>query len=136
APATGGTDINQEFLRFLNQIEDSPPAGLDVHLVMDNYGTHKVGKVRNSLARHPRYHVHFTPTSVSWLNPVERLFAEVTERCVRRGSHTAVRTLEKAMLNYLDQRNKDPKPFVWTADADLILGKIERLSKRISDSGH
>jgi transposase len=127
---------HQEFLRFLNQIEDSLPAGLDVHLVMDNYGTHKVGKVRNWLARHPRYHVHFTPTSASWLNLVERLFAEVTERCVRRGSHTAVRTLEQAMLNYLDQRNGNPKPFIWTADADLILGKVARLSKRISRSGH
>jgi len=127
---------HQEFLRFLNDIDASLPSGFDVHLVMDNYGTHKVTKVRAWLARHPRYHVHYTPTSGSWLNLVERLFAEVTERCVRRGSHTAVRSLEKAMLDYLNQRNKDPKPFVWTADADLILGKIARLSKRISDSGH
>jgi len=127
---------HQEFLRFLNDIDANLPRGFDVHLVMDNYGTHKVTKVRTWLARHPRYHVHFTPTSGSWLNLVERLFAEVTERCVRRGSHTAVRTLEKAMLDYLEQRNKDPKPFVWTADADLILGKVERFSKRISDSGH
>ena len=127
---------HQEFLRFLNDIDTNLPRGFDVHLVMDNYGTHKVTKVRTWLARHPRYHVHFTPTSGSWLNLVERLFAEVTERCVRRGSHTAVRTLEKAMLDYLEQRNKDPKPFVWTADADLILGKVERLAKRISDSGH
>lgn len=127
---------HQEFLRFLNQIEDNLPAGLDVHLVMDNYGTHKVDKVRNWLTRHPRYHVHFTPTSGSWLNLVERLFAEVTERCVRRGSHTAVRVLEQAMLDYLDQRNENPKPFTWTADADLILGKVERLCKRIYRSGH
>jgi transposase len=127
---------HQEFLRFLNDIDANLPGGLEVHLVMDNYGTHKVNKVRMWLARHPRYHVHFTPTSASWLNLVERLFAEVTDRCVRRGSHTAVRALEKAMLQYLDQRNQDPKPFVWTVDADLILGKVERLSKRISDSGH
>jgi transposase len=127
---------HQEFLRFLNQIEDSLPQGLDVHLVMDNYGTHKVAKVRTWLARHPRYHVHFTPTSSSWLNLVERLFAEVTERCVRRGSHTAVRQLEEAMLTYLDRRNENPKPFSWTANPDLILGKVERLSKRISHSGH
>lgn len=127
---------HQEFLRFLNQIEESLPAGLEVHLVMDNYGTHKAPKVRKWLARHPRYHVHFTPTSGSWLNLVERLFAEVTARCVRRGSHTAVATLEKAMLDYLDRRNEDPKPFVWTADADLILGKVARLCKRISNSGH
>jgi transposase len=127
---------HQEFLRFLNQIDENLPAGVDIHLVMDNYGTHKVSKVRNWLARHPRYHVHFTPTSGSWLNLVERLFAEVTERCVRRGSHTSVRSLEKTMLAYLEQRNKNPKPFVWTADADLILGKVERLCKRISRSGH
>jgi len=127
---------HQEFLRFLNDIDANLPRGFDVHLVMDNYGTHKVTKVRGWLARHPRYHVHYTPTSGSWLNLVERLFAEVTERCVRRGSHTAIRSLEKAMLDYLDQRNKDPRPFVWKADADLILGKIARLSKRISDSGH
>ena len=101
---------HQEFLRFLDEIEANLPRGLDVHLVMDNYGTHKVSKVRDWLARHPRYHVHFTPTSGSWLNLVERLFAEVTERCVRRGSHTAVRALEKAMLDYLDQRNKIPSP--------------------------
>jgi transposase len=127
---------HQEFLRFLNEIDENLPTGLDVHLVMDNYGTHKVSKVRNWLARRPRYHVHFTPTSGSWLNLAERLFAEVTERCVRRGSHTSVRSLERAMLAYLEQRNKDPKPFVWTADADMILGKVERLCKRISRSGH
>jgi transposase len=127
---------HQEFLRFLNEVDGNLPSGLDVHLVMDNYGTHKVSKVRNWLARHPRYHVHFTPTSGSWLNLVERLFAEVTERCVRRGSHTSVRSLEKAMLAYLEKRNKTPKPFVWTADADMILGKVERLCKRISRSGH
>jgi transposase len=127
---------HQEFLRFLSEVDDNLPRGLEVHLVMDNYGTHKVNKVRTWLARHPRYHVHFTPTSGSWLNLVERLFAEVTERCVRRGSHTAVQQLEKAMLAYLDQRNRNPKPFIWKADADLILGKVERLCQRISNSGH
>ena len=127
---------HQEFLRFLDEIEANLPRGFQVHLVMDNYGTHKVAKVRSWLARHPRYHVHFTPTSGSWLNLVERLFAELTERCVRRGSHTAVRALEKAMLDYLDHRNENPKPFIWTAYADLILGKVERLCKRISRSGH
>src|SRR5436309_11861231 len=127
---------HQEFLRFLNDIDANLPQRLEVHLVMDNYGTHKVSKVQAWSARHPRYRVHFTPTSASWLNLVERLFAEFTERCVRRGSHTAVRALEKAMLTYLDQRNENPKPFIWTADADLILGKVARLSKRISRSGH
>jgi transposase len=127
---------HQEFLKFLEEIDANLPKGFDVHLVMDNYGTHKVDKVRAWLVRHPRYHVHYTPTSASWLNLVERLFAELTERCVRRGSYTAVRSLEKAMLDYLDQRNKNPKPFAWTATADMILGKIERLAKRISNSGH
>jgi len=127
---------HQEFLHFLNDIEANLPAGLEVHLVMDNYGTHKVTKVKKWLARHPRYHVHFTPTSASWLNLVERLFAEVTGRCVRRGSHTSIPALEKAMLDYLDQRNEHPRPFIWTANADLILGKVERLCKRTSHSGH
>jgi len=141
--ATGVTISNcyrrhrhQEFLRFLHQIEADLPPGLDVHLVMDNYGTHKVEKVKRWLARHPRYHIHFTPTGASWLNLVERLFAELTERCVRRGSHTAVGALEQAMLAYLDERNRKSKPFVWTASAELILGKVERLCKRISNSGH
>jgi len=127
---------HQEFLRFLNAIDANLPAGFEVHLVMDNYGTHKGSRVQAWLARHPRYHVHFTPTSGSWLNLVERLFAEVTERCVRRGSHTTVRALERAMLEYLDHRNRDPKPFAWTADADLISCKVQRFCKRISDSGH
>lgn len=127
---------HQEFLNFLKLIDKNVPADLDIHLVMDNYGTHKVAKVRNWLTRHPRYHVHFTPTGASWMNLVERLFAEVTERCVRRGSHTAVRALEQAMLGYLDHRNEDPKPFVWTASADMILGKVERICQRISNSGH
>jgi transposase len=127
---------HQEFLKFLEDIDANLPKGFDVHLVMDNYGTHKVDKVRAWLARHPRYHVHYTPTSASWLNLVERLFAELTQRCVRRGSYTAVRSLEKTMLDYLDQRNKNPKPFVWTASAEMILGKIERLAKRISNSEH
>src|SRR3954452_8175665 len=134
ATATAGTDTRNScgFSTTSMRIYQE----FDVHLVVDNYGTHKVAKVRACLARHPRYQVHFTPTSGSWLNLVERLFAELTERCVRRGSHTAVRSLEKSILEYLDHRNENPKPFVWTADADLILSKIERLSKRISRSGH
>ena len=127
---------HQEFLKFLTKIEANLPAGTEVHIVMDNYGTHKIAKVRNWFARHPRYHVHFTPTSASWLNLVERLFAEVTQRCVRRGSHSAVRVLQQAMLGYLQPRNASPTPFVWTADADLILGKVQRLCERISNSGH
>lgn len=127
---------HQEFLRFLNEIDQIVPAGLEIHLVMDNYGTHKTERIQRWLVRRPRYHVHFTPTSASWLNLVERLFAEVTERCVRRGSHTSVLALEKAMIEYLDRRNRKPTPFVWKADADLILGKVQRLCERISNSGH
>jgi transposase len=127
---------HQEFLKFLAVIDSTLPGEAEVHLVMDNYGTHKVKKVRQWLTRHPRYHVHFTPTSGSWLNLVERLFADVTQRCVRRGTHTNVAQLEKAMLAYLNERNRHPKPFVWTADADLILGKVQSLCERISDSGH
>ena len=127
---------HQEFLRFLEEIETNLPKDLDVHLIMDNYATPKVPKVQTWLLRHPRYHVHFTPTSSSWLNLVERLFAEVTDKCVRRGSHTSVPHLEKALLTYLDRRNQNPRPFVWTAPAELILGKVQRLCARISNSGH
>ncbi len=127
---------HQEFLRFLNEIEQNVPKQFDVHLVMDNYATHKVAKVRKWLLRHPRYQIHYTPTSASWLNLVERLFAEITERCVRRGSHTSVPQLQKALLGYIDQRNDNPKPFVWTASANLILGKVERFCQRILNSGH
>lgn len=127
---------HQEFLRFLKWIDECVPPDLDIHLVIDNYATHKVVTVKRWLARHPRFHVHFTPTSASWMNLVERLFAEITARCIRRGTHTSVPQLERALNDYLHQRNKDPKPFVWTASADLILGKVERLCKRISNSGH
>src|SRR5436305_417553 len=127
---------HQEFLRFLNDIDTSLPPGFDVHLILHEYGTHKVRKVQARLGRHPSYHVHFTPTSRSWLNRLVRLIAAVTERCVSRGSHTAVRQLEEAMLGYLNDRNKNPKPFIWTAPAELILGKVQRLCERISNSGH
>lgn len=127
---------HQEFLRFLKLIDENVPADLEIHLVMDNYATHKVAKVRHWLVRHPRYHVHFTPTGASWMNLVERLFAELTERCIRRGAHKAVPALEQAILGYLDKRNEDPKPFIWTASADMILGKVGRICQRISNSGH
>lgn len=99
---------HQEFLRFLRRIDESVPVELEVHLVLDNYGTHKVAKVKRWLARHPRFHLHFTPTGASWLNLVERLFAEVTERCLRRGSWRAVGELEKALREYLDRRTDTP----------------------------
>jgi transposase len=128
----------QEFLRFLELIDDSIPKepGVEVHLVLDNYGTHKTPKVKRWFERHPEYHLHFTPTSASWLNQVERFFAEITERRIRRGAFTSVQALEQAIRQYLEQHNQDPKPFVWTADAGLILSRIERVCKRISNSGH
>ena len=109
------------------------PSGFDVERLWP--ATHKVDQVHRWLTRHPHYHIHCTPTSASWLNLIELLFGEITERCVRRGSHASIQALEKAMLDYLDLRNRKPKPFIWKAD-DLILGNVQRLCKRISNSGH
>ena len=106
----------------------------EVHLVLDNHGTHKTPQVIRWFARHPRYHLHFTPTSGSWVNQAERWFGEITEKRIRRGSFKSVPSLEKAIQEYLAYNNENPKPFVWTADADLILGKIQRLCERISNS--
>ncbi len=125
-----------EFLKFLRTIEASVPSDLDVHLVMDNYGTHKTSTIRNWFARHPRFHVHFTPTSASWLNQVERWFATLTEKQIRRGTHRSTRQLEDAIRDYLKRNNADPKPFVWTKSTDAILASIERFCLRISNSGH
>ena len=129
---------HQEFLKFLEKIDQTIPEepGLEIHLVMDNYSTHKTPKVRRWLARHPRYHLHFIPTSSSWLNQVERFFAEITEKRIRRGAFRNVRQLEQAIVDDLEHHNANPQPFVWTADADLILGKLSRLCKRINNSGH
>jgi transposase len=115
---------HQEFLRFLERIDANLAADQHVHLVMDNYGTHKVDKVRRWFVKHPNYRVHFTPTSASWLNQVERFFAELTTKRIRRGTFPSVSKLEKAISDYLANHNQDCKPFVWTADADLILGKV------------
>jgi transposase len=127
---------HQEFLRFLERIDQAVPAHLDIHLVMDNYGTHKMPKVKRWFARRPRYHVHFTPTSASWLNQVERFFGLLTDRRIRRGTFGSVRELESAIRDYLLQHNQNPQPFTWTADADSILKKIARFCLRTSDSGH
>ena len=124
-----------EFLKFLGTIEASVPTDLDIHLVMDNYGTHKTATIRNWFARHPRFQVHFTPTSASWLNHVERWFATLTEKQIRRGTHCSTRQLEDAIRAYLKINNAGPKPFVWTKSADAILASIERICQRISDSG-
>jgi transposase len=126
----------QEFLRFLDRIDEAIPEQLDIHLVMDNYGTHKMPKVKRWFARRPRYHVHFTPTSASWLNQVERFFGLLTDRRIRRGTFGSVRELEAAIRDYLTHHNQNSKPFTWTADADSILKKIARFCMRTSDSGH
>ena len=127
---------HQEFLKFLEVVDSRVPPDLDVHLVMDNYGTHKTPRIVRWFARHPRYQIHFTPTSASWLNQVERWFRDLTERRIRRGSFDSLRSLEKAIREYLEQNDREPRPFIWTADADLILGKVQRLCKRIYDSEH
>ena len=128
----------QEFVKFLDTIDAAIPAenGVTIHLILDNYATHKSPKVKRWLARHPRFTVHFTPTSGSWLNQIERFFAEITQKQIRRGSSRSVKALEKAIGAYLEEHNKDPKPFVWTASADLILRKVEEVCKRINNSGH
>lgn len=126
---------HQEFLKFMELVDSQLAADApEVHLILDNYGTHKTPKVIRWFARHPRYHLHFTPTSGSWVNQIERWFAEITQKRIRRGSFLSVGQLEKAIQEYLNHYNENPKPFVWTADADLILGKIQRLCERISNS--
>lgn len=115
-----------EFRKFLDEIEAAVPPDLDVHLVIDNYATHKAPTVRNWLNRRPRWHVHLTPTSSSWLNQVERFFAMLTERQIRRGIHRSVAALKSAITNFIEQHNADPKPFRWTKSADDILASIER----------
>jgi transposase len=125
-----------EFRVFLRSIDEAVPAKLDVHLVLDNYGTHKTPSVKRWLARHPRFHVHFTPTSASWLNQVERWFAQLTEKQIRRGTHRSTVAPEQAIRQYLNIYNRDPKPFVWTKTADQILQSLRRFCMRTSDSEH
>jgi transposase len=129
---------HQEFLRFLNQIDASIPRepGVEIHLVLDNYGTHKTPAVKRWFLRHPEYQLHFTPTSGSWLNQVERFFAEITEKRIRRGAFRSVALLEQAIASYLEEHNRKPRPFLWTANADTILGKVKGICERTSDSGH
>jgi len=125
-----------EFRRFLDTIDQNVPPHLDVHLIMDNYGTHKTAVIRNWLAKRPRFHVHFTPTSASWINLVERWFAALTEKQIRRGTHRSVRELETAIKRYLAVTNESPRPFVWSKTADEILDSIARFCKRTSETGH
>jgi transposase len=117
---------HQEFLRFLDRIDQSIAADLDIHMVLDNYGTHKHPEVKKWLAARPRYHVHFTPTSSSWLNQVERWFAEITRKRIRRGTFRSVRELTKAIHDYIRIYNNDPRPFQWVASASRIIRKVAK----------
>ena len=128
----------KEFLKFLNALDAKLPRepGVEIHLVLDNYATHKTPAVKRWFLRHPEYRLHFTPTSSSWLNQVERFFARITEKRIRRGAFRSVAALEAAIRDYLEHHNASPKPFVWTASADLILNRIKGVCERTSDSGH
>lgn len=125
-----------EFRKFLDTIDAAVPRDLDVHLILDNYATHKTTAIRRWLVKRPRYHVHFTPTGASWINLVERWFAELTNRQLRRGVHRSTRALETAIRDYLQVQNRNPKPFVWTKSADEILASVARFCERTSNSGH
>lgn len=125
-----------EFRRFLDRIDTEVPGDLDVHLILDNYTTHKTGTVKRWLTQHPRFHLHFTPTYASWINLVERWFGLLTEKKIRRGVHRSVRALEADIAEYLRLNNQSPKPFAWTKTADEILASVARYCNRISNSGH
>ena len=127
---------SSEFRKFLDTIDHRVPAALDIHLILDNYGTHKTTAIRAWLAKRPRFHVHFTPTSASWINLVERWFATLTEKQIRRAAHRSVRELETAIKSYLAITNHSPMPFVWTKTADEILASVARFCSRTSGSGH
>lgn len=126
----------EEFRHFLNLVNRSVPEHLDVHLVVDNVSTHKTPEIHRWLVRHPRFHLHFTPTYSSWMNLVERWFAELTNKWLRRGTHRSTKELEASINGWIDRWNDDPKPFVWHKSADEILGTLAAYCARISDSGH
>ena len=125
---------SQEFRRFLDTIETNVPAELDVHIVLDNYGTHKTALIRKWFVKRPRFHLHFTPTYGSWINLVERWFAEITNKRIRRGIFRSVKELEAAIREYMDAHNQAPKPFAWTKTADEILASIARYAQRTHSS--
>jgi len=127
---------HQEFLRFLKVIDKEFPKDVELHLILDNYQTHKTPEIQRWLIRHPRFQLHFIPTSTSWLNQVELWFAQITKQRIRRGSFNAVRELEQAITDYIDKHNHHPKPFVWTATADMIFDKIKTICERIYQSRH
>ena len=138
----------KEFVRFMNHVNENVPAEVDIHVVIDNYGTHKSAEAKRWFVKHPRYHLHFTPTYSSWINQVERWFALLTQRAIKRGSHRSTRELERAIQSFLDAHNADPKPFVWVKSADEILASIARFATKtaqlrepgicqeFNDSGH
>jgi transposase len=127
---------HQEWLKFLRRIDEQTPADKQLRLITDNYATHKHPRVQSWLKRHPRFHMHFTPTSASWLNMVERFFRDLTDKCIRRGVFHSVKELVTAIIVSVEQHNKEPKPFIWTAKASDILEKVKRgraaLNKRPS----
>lgn len=125
-----------EFRRFLERIDKEVPEDLDVHLILDNYGAHKTDAIQRWLVRHPRFYLHFTPTGSSWLNLVERWFAELTTKWLRRGTHRSVRELEASITALLENWNHNPRPFIWAKTADQILESLSAYCQRISDSGH
>lgn len=125
-----------EFKQFLERIDAEVPDGLEVHLILDNYATHKTPAIKRWLLRHPRFHLHFTPTSGSWLNLVERWFAELTTKRIKRGAHTSVQGLERDIRGWIAGWNEDPRPYVWVKTADQILDSLARYCARISDSAH
>lgn len=125
-----------EFKKFLVKIDKTVPEGLDVHVICDNYTTHKHPTIQTWLAKHPRFHMHFTPTYSSWLKQVERLFAEVTRELLQRSDHRSVQALEKDLRSWVTAWNEDPKPFIRTKTAEEILSSIARYLKRINDAGH
>jgi transposase len=127
---------HQEFIRFLKLIDQAVPKDLDLHLALDNYATHKTPEVHQWLLRHPRFHLHFTPTSSSWMNLVERWFAELTNRKLRRSAHRSVTELEAEIRAWINDWNKNPRPFIWTKTADEILETLAAYCQRINDSGH
>jgi len=122
---------HQEFIRFLKTIDQQTPPGLNLHIVIDNYGTHKHPRVQSWLQRHPRFHLHFTPTSSSWLNLVERWFAFLTQKRIRRGSFKNVRALTEAIYDYIDANNQYPHVFVWTASVEHILNKVAKCKEAL-----
>jgi transposase len=125
-----------EFKKFLITIDKTVPAGLDIHVICDNYGTHKTPAIRSWLARHPRFHMHFTPTGSSWINQVERWFGFLTDQLIHRGVHKSVASLEKDIRNWIKEWNRSPKPFVWRKTAEEILDSLARYCQRISGAGH